>query len=111
MRMQNNDYGFWADIANSLKNSWPQLFGAILAVLIRYGMLIYNGTEKKNEWIEGVLCGLLTLAITTALDVFGLPITVSPAIGGAIGFIGVKKLSQMAVNAFNKRFGVGDEDK
>ncbi|WP_428978752.1 phage holin, lambda family [Brenneria tiliae] len=106
--MNNNDVGFWADALNGLKNSWPQLFGAILAVLIRYGMLIYNGTEKKNEWIEGLVCGLLTLAITSSLDMFGLPISVSPAIGGAVGFIGVKKLGQLALRAINNRFGGGN---
>ncbi|WP_412524060.1 phage holin, lambda family [Brenneria populi] len=105
--MNNNDPGFWADLAAGLKNSWPQLFGAILAVLIRYGMLIYNGTEKKNEWVEGLVCGLLTLAITSSLDMFGLPISVSPAIGGAVGFIGVKKLGQAAIRALNNRVGGG----
>lgn len=108
MRMNNNDPGFWADILAGMKSAWPQVFGAILAVLIRYGMLIYNGTEKKNEWIEGLVCGLLTLAITSSLDMFGLPISVSPAIGGAVGFIGVKKLGQAAINALNKRMGGGD---
>lgn len=111
MRMNNNDPGFWAEIADAIKHSWPQVFGSLLAVLIRYGMLIYNGTEKKNEWVEGIVCGLLTLAITSSLNFFGLPESVSPVIGGFVGFVGVKKLGDAAVRALNKRVGGGDADK
>ncbi|QZN97796.1 phage holin, lambda family [Symbiopectobacterium purcellii] len=107
--MSESNVGFWADLLNGLKSSWPQIFGAGLAAIICYGRLIYDGTDRKNRWIEGVLCGALSLAISSALDVVGLPITMSPFIGGMVGFIGVEKLRNIAINAISRRVGGEDE--
>ncbi|WP_084717348.1 phage holin family protein [Xenorhabdus poinarii] len=32
----------WPDLIDGLKNSWPQISGSILAILICYGRLIYS---------------------------------------------------------------------
>ncbi len=95
----------WVEMVNGLKNAWPQISGAGLAVLICYGRLIYDGVERRNRWVEPLLCGALSWGITSGLEVFGIPGTVSPALGGAIGFIGVEKLREFAVRAINKRLG------
>ncbi|ATZ96711.1 phage holin, lambda family [Dickeya fangzhongdai] len=108
--MNDKDPGFWADIATGLKNSLPQISGATLAVIICYGRLIYDGVERKNKWIEGVLCGALSLGISSALDVVGLPISMSPFIGGMVGFIGVEKLRGIAIRAISRRVGADDGD-
>ncbi|MBE8597407.1 phage holin family protein [Xenorhabdus sp. BG5] len=42
--------------------------GAILAAGICYGRLIYGGVERKNKWIEGVLCGALSWGISSGLS-------------------------------------------
>lgn len=108
--MNEKDPGFWADIMHGLRNSAPQLSGAGLAVLICYGRLIYDGVERKNKWIEGVICGALSLGISSALDVVGLPISMSPFVGGMVGFIGVEKLRGIAVRAISRRVGGDDND-
>ncbi|KLU15535.1 MULTISPECIES: phage holin, lambda family [Xenorhabdus] len=95
----------WADLLNGLRHSWPQISGSGLAILICYGRLIYDGVERKNRWVEPLLCGALSWGISSALELFGIPGSVSPALGGAIGFIGVEKLREFAIRAINKRLG------
>ncbi|EAQ2996255.1 phage tail protein [Salmonella enterica subsp. enterica serovar Abony] len=34
---------FWAAVLTGLKNAWPQILGALMAGLIAYGRLIYDG--------------------------------------------------------------------
>lgn len=73
MKMNNKNPEFWAAVLAGVKNAWPQILGASMAGLIAYGRLIYDGATRKNKWLEGVLCGALSLSITSALDVVGLP--------------------------------------
>ncbi|WP_038190093.1 phage holin, lambda family, partial [Xenorhabdus bovienii] len=47
----------WAELLNGLQNSWPQISGSVLAIAICYGRLIYDGVERKNRWVEALLCG------------------------------------------------------
>ncbi|CAM3637496.1 terminase [Xenorhabdus thuongxuanensis] len=61
----------WADILNGLKNSWPQISGSVLAALICYGRLIYDGVERKNRWVEALLCGALSWSVSSGLEMFG----------------------------------------
>ncbi len=76
-----------------------------MAALICYGRLIYDGVERKNRWVEALLCGALSWSVSSGLEMFGIPASFAPAIGGAIGFIGVEKLREFAVRAINKRLG------
>ncbi|EOE5887749.1 phage holin, lambda family, partial [Salmonella enterica subsp. enterica serovar Brandenburg] len=99
----------WADIVSDIRNAWPQLSGALLAVLIRYGMRRYYGSAKKNERVDCIICGLLTLAFTSALGVIGLPDSISPALGGAIGLLGVRRLEKISLKALKKELGEDDE--
>ncbi|NDL00694.1 phage holin, lambda family [Photorhabdus bodei] len=100
----------WADLLNGLRNSWPQISGSLLAVLICYGRLIYDGVERKKRWVEPLLCGALSWGVSSGLELFGIPGSVSPALGGAIGFIGVEKLREFALRAINKRLGGKSHD-
>ncbi|MFA9209183.1 MAG: phage holin, lambda family [Yersinia sp. (in: enterobacteria)] len=109
--MNEKDPGFWSEILNGVKASWPQISGAGLAALICYGRLIYDGTDRKNKWIEGVLCGALSLCISSALDVVGIPISASPFIGGMVGFIGVEKLRGIAIRAISRKVGGDDANQ
>ncbi|KLT13754.1 hypothetical protein ABT69_11805 [Salmonella enterica subsp. enterica serovar Typhimurium] len=69
MKMNDKTPEFWAAVLTGLKNAWPQILGALMAGLIAYGRLIYDGAIRKNKWLEGVLCGALSLCVTSALDV------------------------------------------
>lgn len=106
--MTERDPGFWADVLNSLKAHWPQISGAIFAVAICYGRLIYDGAERKDHWIEPVLCGLLAWSASFGLELVGMPMSVAPFLGGVVGFLGVKKIRNIAISAISKRVGSND---
>ncbi|KLT36537.1 endonuclease [Salmonella enterica subsp. enterica serovar Typhimurium] len=84
MKMNDKTPEFWAAVLTGLKNAWPQILGALMAGLIAYGRLIYDGATRKNKWLEGVLCGALSLCVTSALDV----VLRFPFPFGGIGFVG-----------------------
>ncbi len=109
--MNNNDVDLWADVLKGLQHAWPQISGATLAATVCYGRLIYDGVDRKNKWIEGVLCGALSLAISSSLDVVGLPISLSPFVGGLVGFIGVEKLREIAMRVISRRVGGDDANQ
>ncbi|OWO84000.1 phage holin, lambda family [Photorhabdus luminescens] len=105
--MKNNP-DLWTEILQGLKDAWPQISGSIAAIIVCYGRLIYDGVDRKNKWIEGILCGALSLCISSALDIIGVPASAAPFAGGLVGFIGVEKLREIAINTFNRRVG-GDK--
>ncbi|MGJ0624999.1 phage holin, lambda family [Xenorhabdus bovienii] len=95
----------WVELLNALQNSWPQISGSALAIAICYGRLIYDGVERQNRWVEALLCGALSWSVSSGLEMFGIPGSFAPAIGGVIGFIGVEKIREFAIRAINKRLG------
>lgn len=109
--MNDKDVNFWAEVLDGLQNAWPQISGAALAVAVCYGRLIYDGVDRKNKWIEGVLCGALSLAISSSLEVVGLPISMSPFLGGLVGFIGVEKVREIALRVINRRMRGDDANQ
>ncbi|WP_413493161.1 phage holin, lambda family [Morganella psychrotolerans] len=95
----------WADILDALKNAWPQLSGVAFAVFIRYACLIYDGDTRKNKWAECLLCGALSWAIISGAEFIGIPNGASGMIGGAVGFLGVEKIREIAHRMINKKLG------
>ncbi|QCI78242.1 phage holin, lambda family [Salmonella enterica subsp. enterica serovar 1,4,[5],12:i:-] len=102
---------FWAAVLTGLKNAWPQILGALMAGLIAYGRLIYDGATRKINGLRASCVALFPLCVTSALDVVGLPVSISPFVGGIIGFVGVDKLREIAISALKKRAGVNDENQ
>ncbi len=93
----------WIDLMYYLRNAWPQISGALLAIMICYGRLIYDGVERKNRWAEPLLCGALSWGFSSGLELIGIPVSVSPALGGAVGFLGVEKLREFVIRAIEQR--------
>ncbi|WP_258087625.1 phage holin, lambda family, partial [Xenorhabdus bovienii] len=69
----------WVELLNALQNSWPQISGSALAIAICYGRLIYDGVERKNRWVEALLCGALSWSVSSGLEMFGIPGSFAPA--------------------------------
>jgi len=58
-----------------------------------------RGGEKRTRLqtaIECALCGAITLSLSSALELFGLPSTAGTAVGGSVGFLGVEKIRILA---------------
>lgn len=103
----------WGDVLVSL---WPKIAAAAAAVLIRYGMLIYDGEKRKNKWVEGIVCGVFAGCIAGTVSLIpGLPDEavqiLAPSIGGLIGFVGVEKIRESAMSVLDKKTGGNSESK
>ncbi|MCZ0823695.1 phage holin, lambda family [Dickeya solani] len=107
MRMQNNIHT-WADVWEMLRMWWNgdvPLGGVVLSIVITILRVAYSGGGRKKMWIEAALCGALTLTAVSSLEYFELPKTLTMAIGGGIGFIGVEQIRSVALRILGTRFG------
>lgn len=99
---------YWLNI-NILEvvKSWWRGDVPIGGVLMAVGMSVlrmkYSGESQGNTIIEGLLCGALTLTTVSAMNFFHVPRDMTVAIGGFIGFVGVKKISNYLSLYLNSR--------
>ncbi|HGM7057423.1 TPA: phage holin, lambda family [Serratia marcescens] len=113
MKMTNNPHD-WPDWIALLQSWWrgeTPIGGVLLAVITAVLRMAYTGGGWKKTALEGLLCGALTLTAVSALEYFDLPKSLSPAVGGAIGFIGVEQFRVFVLRFFGNRFGIGDNNK
>lgn len=113
MKMQNS-INTWADVWELFRAWWNgdvPLGGVLLSIVITILRVAYTGGGWKKMSIEGALCGALTLTAASALDYFGLPKTLTVALGGTIGFIGVDQIRAVALRFLGNRFGGGNANQ
>ena len=106
--MKNNNM-YKSSIMEWLQSNAPLIYGVVLSIIIAYGRLTYAGVGGRRKWVEALLCGALSLAASSGLDYFGLPVSMNPFIGGAIGFLGVDKLRQISNSMLRKRVDNNDD--
>lgn len=99
----------WAIIGATLKAIGPQIAGSAISCAVFYARIICYGDKRKNKWVEGLLCGLLSFSLSNGLSIIGLPEGSDVFVGGFIGFIGVHKLREYALHFLNKRMGLDGE--
>ncbi|MGM3172488.1 MULTISPECIES: phage holin, lambda family [Dickeya] len=107
MKMQNNVHT-WTDFWDLLRMWWNgdmPLGGVLLSILITVLRVAYMGGGHKKMLLEAALCGALTLTVISSLEYFSLPRTLTVAIGGSIGFIGVEQIRTLALRILGNRFG------
>ena len=80
----------------------------LLSVAMAVLRIAYVGGGWKKMVLEGLMCGAMTLTAVSALEYFSLPQSLSIAIGGALGFVGVEQVRTVATRVFNVRFGGSD---
>lgn len=92
------------DWAASLPPEWQ---GFIMSFVISILRVIYDAKETRpmRIFLEALICGGLSLCASTVISWLGLPQSLSIAAGGAIGFIGVMKIRQLALRYFNTKAG------
>lgn len=67
--------------------------GVLMAIGMAFLRMKQSGESRGKTIIEGLLCGALTLTTVSAMNFFHVPRYMTVAIGGFIGFVGVKKIS------------------
>jgi len=85
------------------QNHWPTLYGLLLSVVIAWLRMTYSGGTGRQRALESALCCAIALAVMSGLDWFGLPGTASGFVGGAIGFLGVEKIRDIAGSLIDRK--------
>lgn len=78
----------WAMVLAWLEHHHPLVYAAVLSATLAAARLIYNGGSIRRALGEGFICGLITLALSNGLPLFGMPVEVAPFFGGMVGLIG-----------------------
>lgn len=81
----------------------PAIQGFALSVAIAFLRVMYTGAGMRQSALEAALCGAISLAVMSALDLVGLPASASGFVGGAIGFLGVERIRQLAESWLSRR--------
>lgn len=99
----NKDPNLWQWLYETLCQS-TTLQGALMAMVIAILRVIYDekNTKPWRIMLEALICGALSLCVTSIIEYFQLPENASITIGGAIGFIGVTSLRNFILKSLNK---------
>ena len=81
-------------------NHGESIGGFILAFYL--GILRTKQKYGKADWLEGAICGGLTLSMSSILEWLSLPQSFAIAVGGFIGFMGTNFIRQEAYKKFSK---------
>lgn len=113
MKMPHNPTN-WPDWLELLQSWWrgeTPLGAVLMAFIMAVLRIAYTGGGWKKMLLEGLLCGALTLTVASGLEYLAWPKSVSVAIGGGIGFIGVEQFRKLLLHVINIRFGDGNAAK
>ena len=113
MKMHNDPHS-WTEFIDLLQSWWrgdTPMGAVLLSIVMAVRRIAYGGGGWKKMVLEGLMCGAMTLTAVSALEYFNLPQSLSIAIGGALGFVGVEQVRTVATRVFNVRFGGGDANQ
>ena len=113
MKMHNAPHS-WPDLLELLQSWWrgDTPLGAVVMSIIMAGLRIAYfgcGGGWKRKTLEILLCGALTLTFASALECVGWPKSLSVAIGGGVGLIGVDAIRGAAMRVIGNKFGAHKE--
>ncbi|MGV8407467.1 phage holin, lambda family [Pseudomonas aeruginosa] len=86
----------WAIALAWLSQHAPVLYAGGLSFMVALTRVIYGGGTRRQALLEATLCTLITLGLIPVLEWFGLPPNMATAAGVFTGFLGVKKLAEIA---------------
>lgn len=92
--MPEKDLGVWAQLFEWLSQHAPLAHAVLLSIAIAITRAIYGGGRWRQVLLEGVLCGLMTVAAFGGMEWLGVPASAASFIGGLIGFVGTKKIGE-----------------
>ncbi len=95
-KMHDKDPSLWAALLAWFSVHQPQLYAFLLSVGIAVLRVVYGRGSRRQMFLEGALCGLVTLALVPLLEWLGLPQSMATFVGGAVGFMGVEKIRDYA---------------
>ncbi|MEA1606158.1 phage holin, lambda family [Pseudomonas spirodelae] len=82
----------WAWLIAWLEQHHPLIYAATLSTVLAATRFIYSGGGIRRAMGEGFICGLITLAVSNGLALFGIPEQFAPFFGGIVGLLGADYL-------------------
>jgi len=105
--MPEKDPDLWAQVWLHLRLylSNPLWQGAIMATVISGLRVLYEAkeTSKRRILLESLICGGLSLSASSVIEWMEWPSSLSVAVGGAIGFVGVTVIREMIVKFLGRK--------
>ena len=86
----------WVIALAWLSQHSPTISAAALSFLMAALRIIYGGGTRRQAMLEATICMLLTTSLIAVLEYFGLPSGLATPAGIWIGFLGVKKIAELA---------------
>lgn len=86
----------WVIALAWLSQHSPTISAATLSFVMAALRIIYGGGTRRQAMLEATICMLLTTSLIAVLEYFGLPSSLASPAGIWIGFLGVKKISELA---------------
>lgn len=84
----------WAFLAAWLQVNFPTLYATGLAMALAVAIGVHGGSPLRRTLLESLICGLITLAASNGLGLFGIPMSAAPLFGGVIGMIGAEGIRE-----------------
>lgn len=103
--MPEKDLGVWSTAFEWLSQHAPFVHAVLLSMVIAVVRVIYGGGKWRAAMLESIFCGLITIAAFSGMEWFGVPATAAAFIGGCIGGLGVKKISEYADRFIGRKAG------
>jgi lambda family phage holin len=105
--MPEKDPDLWAQVWLHLRLylANPLWQGAIMATVISGLRVLYEAkeTSKRRILLESLICGGLSLSASSVIEWMEWPSSLSVAVGGAIGFVGVTVIREMIVKFLGRK--------
>ncbi|AJO79389.1 phage holin, lambda family [Pseudomonas sp. MRSN 12121] len=86
----------WLLVLAWLSQHAPTIYAGALSFVVGALRIIYGGGTRRQALLEACLCTLITIGLIPLLEYFGLPQSFATPAGVFIGFLGVKKIAELA---------------
>lgn len=98
----------WLVILAWLGQHASTIYAGALSFVVGALRIIYGGGTRRQALLEASLCTLITIGLIPLLEYFGLPQSFATAAGVFIGFLGVKKIADLADRFADFKFPKSD---
>ncbi|AJE08345.3 TPA: phage holin, lambda family [Mannheimia haemolytica] len=110
MKMPDKDPNVWLVISAYIQQNYNAITGFVMAFfmsMLRAWFLQQKSTYRQR-FLDGAICGALTLSCMSLLTHFGVGESLSTFAGGMIGFVGAEKIREFLFALIRKKIEVND---
>lgn len=95
-----------AALIASMWDALPEpIRAAVFGTLIAWVRVLYDGKETRRvrRLLEGLLCGMIALAVSSGAQAIGAPQGWGTVVGGMVGLFGADKVREIALAVTQRR--------